>query len=232
MKNDITKPNISALTRIAALGALAFLSISVSPAYAATLSRSVDVSGTPSAVWSIIGPFCAIKDWLPPDRAQRRRAQLFLRLQIESAAGDRLHFNHQGAGQNARRFHRHVEQHLRPRPWQGTGCAGSTDRNLRRRPCNNQSEVCEIAGLTAALAPAAGYDPAAGRRQSNPVVKQPASRYAPAPVQYYPGLATFSKMRHNYAFGDSDSRDPPRVGPARPERELLGIVNAMQLSTA
>jgi Polyketide cyclase / dehydrase and lipid transport len=66
MKSDITKPNISALTRIAALGALAFLSISVSPAYAATLSRSVDVSGTPSAVWSVIGPFCAIKDWLPP----------------------------------------------------------------------------------------------------------------------------------------------------------------------
>lgn len=66
MKSDITKPNISALTRIAALGALAFLSISVSPAYAATLSRSVDVSGTPSAVWSMIGPFCAIKNWLPP----------------------------------------------------------------------------------------------------------------------------------------------------------------------
>jgi len=26
----------------------------------------VDVQGTPSAVWSMIGPFCAIKDWLPP----------------------------------------------------------------------------------------------------------------------------------------------------------------------
>ena len=126
MKSDITKPNIPALTRIAALGALAFLSVSVSPAYAATLSRSVDVSGTPSAVWSMIGPFCAIKDWLPPvgtctekegsppehetlvtkdgkgdlrgdaDRAQRTsKHQLFLRLQIESAAGHRLHFNHQ-----------------------------------------------------------------------------------------------------------------------------------------
>ena len=65
MKSDITKPNITALTRMAALGALALLSVSVSPAYAATLSRSVDVSGTPSAVWSMIGPFCAIKDWLP-----------------------------------------------------------------------------------------------------------------------------------------------------------------------
>jgi hypothetical protein len=66
----------------------------------------------------------------------------------------------------------------------------------------------------------------------NPVAKQPASHHAPGPVQYYPGLATFSKMRHNYALGDSDSRDPLRVGPARPERELLGIVTAMQLSTA
>ncbi len=66
MKSDITKPSVSAMNRIAALGALAFLSISVSPACAATLSRSVDVSGTPSAVWSMIGPFCAIKDWLPP----------------------------------------------------------------------------------------------------------------------------------------------------------------------
>jgi hypothetical protein len=65
----------------------------------------------------------------------------------------------------------------------------------------------------------------------NPVAQQPACRYA-RPVQYYPGLATFSKMRHNYALGDSDSRDPPWVGPARPERELLGIVTAMQLSTA
>jgi polyketide cyclase/dehydrase/lipid transport protein len=66
MKKLMNRPNIALLTRIAALGALAFLSISVSPAYAATLSRSVDVSGTPSAVWSMIGPFCAIKDWLPP----------------------------------------------------------------------------------------------------------------------------------------------------------------------
>jgi hypothetical protein len=64
MKKLMNRPNITLLTRIAALGALAFLSISVSPAYAATLSRSVDVSGTLSAVWSMIGPFCAIKDWL------------------------------------------------------------------------------------------------------------------------------------------------------------------------
>ena len=33
---------------------------------AATLTRSVDVNAAPAAVWSMIGPFCAIKDWLPP----------------------------------------------------------------------------------------------------------------------------------------------------------------------
>jgi hypothetical protein len=37
-----------------------------SNALSATLSRSMVVRGTPSAVWSLIGPFCAIKDWLPP----------------------------------------------------------------------------------------------------------------------------------------------------------------------
>jgi hypothetical protein len=61
-----SKQNFSAVTQIAALGALAFLSVDVSPAFAATLSRSVDVSATLSQVWSMIGPFCAIKDWLPP----------------------------------------------------------------------------------------------------------------------------------------------------------------------
>ncbi len=46
--------------------ALALLSAGISSASAASLSRSVDVNGTPAAVWSIVGPFCAIKDWLPP----------------------------------------------------------------------------------------------------------------------------------------------------------------------
>ena len=35
-------------------------------ASASTVSRSVVVPGTPSAVWALIGPFCAIRDWLPP----------------------------------------------------------------------------------------------------------------------------------------------------------------------
>ena len=44
----------------------ALLNACAAPASADSLSRSVDVNGTPDAVWSMIGPFCAIKDWLPP----------------------------------------------------------------------------------------------------------------------------------------------------------------------
>ena len=44
----------------------AVLSAGASPASADSLSRSLDVNGAPSEVWSAIGPFCAIKDWLPP----------------------------------------------------------------------------------------------------------------------------------------------------------------------
>jgi hypothetical protein len=45
-----------------AVSALVLLAL---PASAASLSRSVDVDGAPSAVWSAIGPFCAIRDWHP-----------------------------------------------------------------------------------------------------------------------------------------------------------------------
>jgi hypothetical protein len=45
-----------------AVSALVLLAL---PTSAASLSRSVDVDGTPSAVWSAIGPFCAIRDWHP-----------------------------------------------------------------------------------------------------------------------------------------------------------------------
>jgi hypothetical protein len=36
------------------------------PSSAETLARSVVVNATPAQVWSVIGPFCAIQDWLPP----------------------------------------------------------------------------------------------------------------------------------------------------------------------
>jgi hypothetical protein len=45
--------------------AITILGASATPAVADSLSRSVDVNGTPSQVWSKIGPFSAIKDWHP-----------------------------------------------------------------------------------------------------------------------------------------------------------------------
>ena len=51
--------------RFAALCAVT-LGFAAVPASAATLTRSIEVNGAPSAVWSVIGAFCAIKDWLPP----------------------------------------------------------------------------------------------------------------------------------------------------------------------
>lgn len=46
--------------------ALCSLSAAAAPEYTASISQKIDVRGTPSAVWSAIGEFCAIKDWLPP----------------------------------------------------------------------------------------------------------------------------------------------------------------------
>jgi Polyketide cyclase / dehydrase and lipid transport len=65
MKNDMTARGITALVRSAALCAVA-LSFGATPVSAANLTRSIEVNGAPSAVWSVIGSFCAIKDWLPP----------------------------------------------------------------------------------------------------------------------------------------------------------------------
>ena len=54
------------LTCFSVLGVAALLSAGIAPAFAATISRSADVKASASAVWSVIGPFCAIKNWLPP----------------------------------------------------------------------------------------------------------------------------------------------------------------------
>ena len=54
------------LTCLAAFGAVALLGAGDAAASAATISRSADVRASVAAVWSLIGPFCAIKDWLPP----------------------------------------------------------------------------------------------------------------------------------------------------------------------
>jgi hypothetical protein len=65
MKNNTTGCKTIALVRSAALCAVT-LGIGTMPASAASLSRSIEVNGAAAAVWSVIGSFCAIKDWLPP----------------------------------------------------------------------------------------------------------------------------------------------------------------------
>ena len=115
------------------------------PANAATLSRSVEVQGSPSTVWAMIGPFCAIKDWLPPvgtcnqdgantadthaghegrlgnlcrapDRTQRCEALLLVHLCLEPAAGHPLHVDHQGDVPGSRPVERDVARHLHTSP--------------------------------------------------------------------------------------------------------------------
>jgi len=54
------------LTCLAAFGTVVLMSAGIAPASAATISRSADVKASAAAIWSLIGPFCAIKDWLPP----------------------------------------------------------------------------------------------------------------------------------------------------------------------
>ena len=68
MNKYVTRQNITALARIAALCALAFISVGFSPAFAATLSRDLDVTAILSAMWSI-GPFRVIRVWSPPFNA-------------------------------------------------------------------------------------------------------------------------------------------------------------------
>lgn len=65
MRKFLNNPTVL-LMCFAVLGAAALLSVGIAPTFAATISRSADVKASASAVWSVIGPFCAIKDWLPP----------------------------------------------------------------------------------------------------------------------------------------------------------------------
>jgi hypothetical protein len=55
------------LVRVAASSVWVFAAVNANaaPAPQATLSRSVDVAGSPDAVWAAIGSFCAIADWHP-----------------------------------------------------------------------------------------------------------------------------------------------------------------------
>lgn len=65
MKMYATALKTIGFLRYAALCAVA-LSLGSFAASAANLSRSIEVNGAPATVWSAIGAFCAIKDWLPP----------------------------------------------------------------------------------------------------------------------------------------------------------------------
>lgn len=65
MKSDMTAHRITAAVRSVTLCAIG-LGFGTMPVSAANLARSIEINSTPSAVWSVIGSFCAIKDWLPP----------------------------------------------------------------------------------------------------------------------------------------------------------------------
>lgn len=56
---------VTSLAALAILGACASNTAAASTP-TASIVRSVEVNATPSEVWAVIGPFCAIKDWLPP----------------------------------------------------------------------------------------------------------------------------------------------------------------------
>src|SRR6478736_187028 len=65
MKRYTTGPKAIEVVCSAALCAVA-LSLGSFGASAADLSRNIEVNAAPATVWSAIGAFCAIKDWLPP----------------------------------------------------------------------------------------------------------------------------------------------------------------------
>jgi hypothetical protein len=46
--------------------ALVSLSAAAGPEHNGSISQTMDVNGSPAAVWSAIGGFCDIKAWLPP----------------------------------------------------------------------------------------------------------------------------------------------------------------------
>ncbi|KRQ10384.1 polyketide cyclase [Bradyrhizobium manausense] len=64
MTRIFCRPRLSMAS--AAMFGTVLLHSGAASAAAATISRSVDVKAPARDVWSLIGPFCAIKDWLPP----------------------------------------------------------------------------------------------------------------------------------------------------------------------
>jgi len=64
--NKFTTGSMTAAFGRSAAVAVVALGLGTSAASAASLARTMEVNAAPAAVWSAIGGFCAIKDWLPP----------------------------------------------------------------------------------------------------------------------------------------------------------------------
>jgi hypothetical protein len=58
--------NISLLIQIACLGAIALLGFCVAPGFAATISRSSEIEALLAAIWSMVGPSDAARNWMAP----------------------------------------------------------------------------------------------------------------------------------------------------------------------
>jgi hypothetical protein len=58
--------DIALWIQIAWLGAIAVVSFCVAPGFAATISRSSDIEASLAAVWSMMGPSDAARNWFAP----------------------------------------------------------------------------------------------------------------------------------------------------------------------
>ncbi len=58
--------NITLLIPIILIGAIMVLSFCVAPGLAATISRSSDIEASLAAIWSMMGPSDAARNWLAP----------------------------------------------------------------------------------------------------------------------------------------------------------------------
>jgi hypothetical protein len=58
--------NITLLIQIMWLGAIMVLGFCVAPGFAATISRSPDIEASLAAIWSMMKPSDAARNWLAP----------------------------------------------------------------------------------------------------------------------------------------------------------------------
>ena len=98
--------NQSSRSAFALLGIAGLLSAAAMPlAAAATLSQSVVVHASPESVWNLVGPFCAIQQWLPPVKTcTEDRATARVRTLVTKDGNDTF-VERQTARSEARRFY-------------------------------------------------------------------------------------------------------------------------------